>query len=151
MASLHDPQRLRTALARLGQLGPDTPARWGRMNAHQMVCHLSDSLRFALGERATTEELRFPVPAPVARFVALHTPLPWPRGAPTLPEMDQERQGTPPDEFDTDRRELESLMTRFAATTSGWPRHPIFGFMSQAQWGRWAFRHTDHHLRQFGV
>ena len=32
-----------------------------------------------------------------------------------------------------------------------WPRHPIFGRMSQRAWLRWAYLHMDHHLRQFGA
>ena len=28
--------------------------------------------------------------------------------------------------------------------------HPIFGRMSERTWLRWAYLHTDHHLRQFG-
>ena len=40
-----------------------------------------------------------------------------------------------------------------AAATRGapWPRHPIFGRMSQRAWLRWAYLHMDHHLRQFGA
>ena len=30
-------------------------------------------------------------------------------------------------------------------------RHPILGPMTRAQWMRWAFLHTDHHLRQVGL
>jgi hypothetical protein len=30
-------------------------------------------------------------------------------------------------------------------------RHPILGPMTRAHWMRWAFLHTDHHLRQFGL
>jgi len=29
--------------------------------------------------------------------------------------------------------------------------HPIFGGMSERAWLRWAYLHTDHHLRQFGT
>ena len=31
------------------------------------------------------------------------------------------------------------------------PAHGFFGTMSVADWQRWAYKHTDHHLRQFGV
>ena len=31
------------------------------------------------------------------------------------------------------------------------PPHPIFGPLSHAAWLRWAWLHTDHHLRQFGA
>jgi hypothetical protein len=30
-------------------------------------------------------------------------------------------------------------------------RHPVFQKMSAAEWGRWAYRHVDHHARQFGL
>jgi hypothetical protein len=30
-------------------------------------------------------------------------------------------------------------------------QHPILGPMTRANWMRWAFMHTDHHLRQFGL
>lgn len=136
---------------RIGQLGPDTPARWGRMNAHQMICHLADSLRFALGEREPGP-LRYSLPAWLVRFVALSTPIPWPKGAPTASRIDQARGGTPPTEFGEDRAELELLLERFGqAEGSAWPVHPIMGRMSRAQWGTWAWKHFDHHLRQFGV
>jgi hypothetical protein len=29
--------------------------------------------------------------------------------------------------------------------------HPVFGQMSESAWLRWAYVHTDHHLRQFGL
>jgi hypothetical protein len=30
-------------------------------------------------------------------------------------------------------------------------RHPMLGPMTRAQWMRWAYMHTDHHLRQFNL
>lgn len=119
------------------------------MTAHQMICHLSDSLRFALGER-DAGPFRHPLPAWLARFVALSTPFPWPKGAPTPPRIDQSREGTPPVDFEADRTELESLLERFARREGEWPIHPLMGRLDRAQWGTWAWRHFDHHLRQFG-
>jgi hypothetical protein len=31
------------------------------------------------------------------------------------------------------------------------PVHGFFGTMSVADWQRWAYKHADHHLRQFGL
>ena len=31
------------------------------------------------------------------------------------------------------------------------PAHGFFGRMSTADWQRWAYKHTNHHLRQFGL
>ena len=38
-------------LRRLGTVRSSSVARWGRMSAHQMVCHLGDSFRMAIGEK----------------------------------------------------------------------------------------------------
>ncbi len=40
------------------------------------------------------------------------------------------------------------VLTRLARLT---PEHPAFGTMTARRWGAIGYRHTDHHLRQFGV
>ena len=131
---------------------PDRLPRWGRMSAHQMICHLSDAIRMMTGEksvRVTTDPLR----RTVVKWIALYVPLPWPRGIPTSPEIDQLKGGTKPVAFTSDLAQLEALVT--AVPTSGrrldGHAHPIFGSMSEAAWLRWAYLHLNHHLRQFGV
>ena len=91
---------------------------------------------------------------PVIKFIALRLPLPWPRGRiQTVPEAEQGRGGTPPGEFEHDMRELTTLISRFceAAPAERRTTHPLLGAMSTELWGRWAYRHMDHHLRQFGL
>ena len=70
----------------------------------------------------------------------------------TRPEIDQQCEGTRPADFAADVSELALLNGIAARPTDGeWPVHPIFGRMSPAAWLRWAYLHTDHHLRQFGA
>lgn len=139
-------------LRRLKTLHPDSPPRWGRMSAHQMVCHLTDCFRMAAGEKAVSQatSLRHRT---IVKWIALYSPLPWPRGLLTRPEVDQECGGTGPSEFAADIAELEARVEQMAAlgTDFGWPAHPVFGRMSRAAWLRWAHLHMDHHLRQFGA
>ena len=87
------------------------------------------------------------------KWIALYTPLPWPQGILTRPEIDQEAGGSCPVDFGTDLAEVELLLKRIAAAHArhNWPVHPIFGRMSGSDWLRWAYLHTDHHLRQFGA
>ncbi len=150
MKTLHDPAVKADVLRRLGTLGNDSVRRWGRMNVEQMICHLADSFRFALGD-VPGSELRFPLPAFLVRWVGLHLPLPWMKGAPTLPEFDQLKGGTPPTSLDGDRTELMELIERFVAKAERWPEHPVMGRLSREEWGIWGYRHLDHHLRQFGA
>ena len=52
MKTLADVQ-CRTEIAeRVGRVCVDTLRQWGRMSAHQMLCHLADSFRGAVGEKS---------------------------------------------------------------------------------------------------
>ena len=138
--------------ARLARVRPETNARWGRMNAHQMVCHLNDSFAFAMSEKMASEDITF-LNRTVVRWVGLHTPLFWPKGVPTRPEMDQLCGGTRPVEFLRDQSALAVAIERFAQPhlSFPFPRHPIFGELTEWEWMRWGYLHADHHFRQFGV
>lgn len=151
MKSIRNARDRAELLRRLRTLTPDSPRRWGRMSAHQMVCHLCDTWRVTLGERDVT-----PVGNPFARTVVkwlmLYTVVPIPKGVATTEELDQQRGGTAPTEFAADVEALAALMERSAARDTPEPNeHPFFGSLSRAQWARINYRHMDHHLRQFGV
>jgi len=123
---------------------------WGKMSAAQMVCHLCDSYKVALGEKTVSMATGF-MQQTIVKFVALRMPLQWPKGVKTRPEIEQGTGGTPPAEFEKDRAELLSLIERFCADAFERKiEHPFFGPMSRADWMRWGFLHADHHLRQFG-
>lgn len=109
MKSLLQRQVLQDVRDRLGALRPDSDARWGRMSAHQAVCHLADSFRLVLGERPTDMRGNL-LSRTVIRFVALTLPVAWPRNVPTSPEADQERGGTAPTAFQADLDELAVLI-----------------------------------------
>jgi Protein of unknown function (DUF1569) len=138
-------------LRRLRRVRPDSVRRWGRMSAPQMVCHLSDAFRMALGQKPVSTASSV-LQQTIVKWIALYAPLQWPPGIRTRPEIDQERGGTGPMEFDADVAEVERLVEIVATAGSRFaPVHPIFGRMSHPDWLRWAYLHTDHHLRQFGV
>lgn len=151
MKSIFDPEVHAELVKRLDRLHPESPRAWGTMNPNQAVCHLSDSIRAALGDlpvrRVGSLFLRT-----LGRWVALSTPLPWPKGLKTAPEFHQGIAGTPPKHFEEDVAELRSLIQRFVASQGrGLAEHVAFGALSPGEWGRWAYRHVDHHLRQFGA
>jgi hypothetical protein len=140
-------------LARLQQLQPDSHRRWGKMSAHQMVCHLTDSFKTAVGERQVSSGRSNSLTRTFVRWIALYAPIKWPHGVPTMPENDQERGGTPPEGFQGDVGALVSIIERLCSPNKDfqWWRHPLFGEMSERDWLRWGYLHVDHHLRQFGL
>ena len=137
---------------RLRSVRPDSVRRWGRMSAHQMICHLTDSLRMAVG-RKPVGVTGILLQRTVVKWIALYFPVPWPAGIRTTPEIDQEVGGTPLGVFATDVADLEALLELITtdATPFEWHQHPYFGRMSDAAWLRWGYLHMDHHLRQFGT
>jgi hypothetical protein len=150
--TLARPRDKAEVLRRLRSLRAESERRWGRMSAHQMVCHLSDAFRMALGQKAVSNASG-PLQRTIVKWVALYAPLPWPQGIPTSPEVDPCREGTPPVDFSADIAQLEAIVELFTSETRSLDRqaHPIFGSLSDAAWLRWGYRHMDHHLRQFGA
>lgn len=154
MKRLRTPQDVDELGARVRRLTPESQRQWGRMTAGQMVCHLSDAFRGPLGERPPSKPRDNLLTRTVIKWLVFRTPMPWARGAPTSPEIDQAAgAGTPPAVFAEDVSRLIDLMGRFVAQpdTSRRPPHSMFGPMNDAEWARWGWAHVDHHLRQFGV
>ena len=117
------------------------------MSAPQMVCHLAESLKMALGDLPVASKnvpIRYP---PLKQFIVYLAP--FPKNVPTAPEL----LARSPREWSADVADLQSLLNRFAARGAGsaWPEHPAFGKLSGRAWGVLVYRHMDHHLRQFGA
>ncbi len=149
MSTLADPMVRAACRARIQRLDANAGPKWGRMTAPQMVCHLNDSFRVGMGEKYASPATSL-LQRTLVKWIALRTPLRWPPGVPTRPEIEQGRGGTPPGEWDADRAELFKLMDAFAEKQT-FGVHPTFGKMSERDWLIWGYRHVDHHLRQFGV
>jgi hypothetical protein len=137
--------------SRFSQLSPQDPARWGTMSIHQMICHLDDSYKVALGEKYASPATGF-LQQTLLKRLALDVPLQWGKGFPTRPEIEQGKGGgSPPIEF---RQDLDSLLSTFGRFCDALPTphlpHPVFGPMTAKDWMRWGYLHADHHLRQFG-
>ncbi len=149
LARPHDNAEL---LRRLQHVRPDSIRLWGRMSAHQMVCHLGDAFRMALGRRAVAPTGRL-IHRTLIKWMALYLPVTWRTGILTNPEIDQECGGTRPVDFPADVKDLQALVELIAAQPASLDGrvHPLFGRMSRAAWLRWAYLHMDHHLRQFGA
>ena len=137
---------------RVERLGAQRAPLWGRMTCGQMVCHATDLLSAALGERRVTDRQLRHRWRLLLRLYALHLPARWPRHFPTVLEADSARGGTGPTSFNEDRARLIEQLRRFAARREllDGCEHILFGRLTSWEWGRWAYLHTDHHLRQFG-
>lgn len=132
---------------RLARLAPDGAPHWGKFNAPRMVVHLADSIRMAFGELAVAP-IASPIQLPGIKHLAIYV-LPWPHGSQTAPEL----LARAPAAWNGEVVTLSALVEKFSTRSprDRWPRHPMFGAMSGRAWGVLAYRHCDHHFRQFGI
>jgi hypothetical protein len=130
---------------RLRRVTPTTPARFGKLTAGTMVCHLADQLRVGLGMIPTVPS-RSLAGRTIVKWIVLHTAFQPPPGkVETAPEM----LTTRPTTFAADVAEVERLIEELGTTPAS-AVHPYFGPLDHAGWTRLAWKHLDHHLRQFG-
>jgi len=136
----------------LKKLTPDTPRKWGQMNAQQMVEHLTDYIRVATGETPapllTTEEH---LPA-YRKFLESEkqfrpgTVNPLNTGAP-LPE----RLGSLEDAKEEYLAEMKKFHALFRADAGKKTVHPSFGILTYDDWIKMQYKHLTHHSKQFGL
>ena len=135
-------------LTRIQNIKPDTPRLWGTMSPQAMFCHCSDQFRLAYGEKSAKRIDKF-VYRTFAKWAFLYL-INFPKNFRTLPELKADAKGTPiSPAFEADRQSLIAYIERFTEVKDLSP-HPAFGPLTAREWGRVAYLHLDHHLRQFG-
>ena len=144
--SLWDARNREELVERIDRLRPDARPSWGRMTCPQMVVHLTDAFALYSGEiRAAARRTPLQYPPLKQAFIYL---LPIPRNVPTAPELMARKPG----EWDDEVKRLQAALRNFCESSGvDWPAHPVFGRLTRRAWGALAYKHTNHHLRQFGV
>jgi len=150
MRIISDVGVLEDLVGRLRRLAPTQRGLWGSMNAQQMALHVGDASAAALGQRAFSAKPRGG-PVALRRVVLLYLLPRMPRGVKT--GASPAAAVVEPTMFGKDVERAATLLQQLGTAPPGTlvDRHPILGPMTHAEWMRWAFMHTDHHLRQFGL
>lgn len=148
MGSILNDSDRKSICQRISSITNDSAPRWGRMDAKAMLTHLRDSARMALGELSVAGKGKRAFQVFPIKHLILHV-VPFPKSAPTAPELLVSDAAS----LDAIRSELVSLIERIGGgPREGFgPDHPLFGRLSFREWGVTTYKHTDHHLRQFGV
>ena len=148
MTTAWDPAVRSSFVTRAAKLAADATPRWGTMNAAAMMAHLNDALRMALGDLPVKSK-NLPLRYKPIRTLFIYY-LPMPKGAPTAPELIARCQGA---SLEDERRTFTELLERCGRVAPGarLGEHPAFGDLSYDEYGALIAKHTDHHLRQFGL
>jgi hypothetical protein len=146
--TIWDSSVLASIAERAQRVNADAKPGWGKMNASAMMAHINDSLRMALGDlpvKSKNLPLRY---KPIRKLFIYY--LPMPKGAPTAPELIARCQNAV---LEDEKKLFAELINRCATIERGTMlgEHPAFGDLSYDEYGALIAKHTDHHLRQFGV
>ena len=134
--------------SRLQALSESSTGRWGSLDVAGMLQHLRLSASMTVGELAVPSANKrvfqvFPV-----KHLILYV-LPFPKGAPTAPELKAGVEAS----FEEERAALLQLLGRIGTGSreGAGPSHPLFGPLTWREWGVVTYKHVDHHLKQFGA
>lgn len=133
--------------SRLRSLSVSSARRWGSMDVVNMLQHLRLSASMALGELPVVSVNKRPFQMFPLKHLLLYV-LPFPKGAPTAAELKPSLAGS----LEEERRALLELLERIGTGPHEGeaPAHPLFGPMTWREWGVVTYKHSDHHLKQFG-
>ena len=137
-------------IERMRKLNGDEVPLWGKMTVGQMMSHLvqAGELPFVESVPDRSNFMSRTFLKPLVLYV-----LPMPKEVTTSSEMNQQENGRCPQEFEADKREAIEGINKVGTLPVGQEclSHPFFGKMSAKEWAVIAHKHTDHHLKQFGV
>jgi hypothetical protein len=118
------------------------------MDVASMLRHLRLSAQMAVGELSVPSANKRAFQVFPLKHLILYV-LPFPKGAPTAPELKPAVAAS----FEEERAALLELLERIGTglREGAGPVHPLFGPLSWREWGVATYKHSDHHLRQFGA
>jgi hypothetical protein len=118
------------------------------MSVIDMLQHLRLSACMALGELPTVSANKRAFQVFPLKHLILYV-LPFPKGAPTAPELKPLVTAS----LEEERTAVLELLERIGtgAREGAGPAHPLFGPLTWREWGVATYKHTDHHLKQFGA
>lgn len=150
MRTIFEKETREALIERIGKINKTDQAQWGKMNVYQMVKHNTYWNGWILGGEEHTYKQAF---------------MGWLFGKRVLKNMVKDEK--PLDKnIPTSAQfkvkeisgDLEAEKTKWISLTKAYDNydnpafiHDFFGKMTKAQVGILAYKHTDHHLRQFGV
>jgi hypothetical protein len=134
--------------SRVRSLSLSSTARWGSMDVAGMLRHLRLASLMALGEYSVPSANKRAFQVFPLKHLILYV-LPFPKGAPTAPLLKPVDQAS----FEEERAALLELLERIGTglREGMGPDHPLFGSLSWREWGVVTYKHSDHHLKQFGA
>lgn len=150
MKNIHDPVVREQLIERIEQLDKDKKAQWGKMTVFQMLKHNTYWNGWILGTEDHTYKQAFlgKIFGKMALKIMIKDEKPFDRNIPTSEEFKvKELHG----DLEAEKAKWISLIHQYGNYSNPDFVHGFFGKMIKEQIGILVYKHTDHHLRQFGI
>ena len=152
MKNIFDQNVSNEIIMRINALNATTPAKWGKMNAPQMLAHCNVTYEFVYEPQKHTKPnfiIRFILKSFVKQNVV--SEVPYKQNGPTAKEFIMIESNK---NFDAEKQRLTAFIAKAqqdgAAFYEGKESHG-FGKLTTQEWNNMFYKHLDHHLTQFGV
>ncbi len=150
MKSIFETQTINEFKTRINQLSEGAEAQWGKMNLYQMLKHCTENERLMLRQKQYSRRFIGRIFGKMALNASIKNDNPLSKNSPTHPDLKFKGDGN----IEQEKALWISLLEqypRMKSTDYNGFVHPFFGKMDSEQISKFAYKHIDHHLRQFGV
>lgn len=131
---------------RINTLNENSKAQWGKMNIYQMLKHCILWQEMILGKKKYKQTFVGRLFGKMILKGAVKDDAPMKHSTPTLPEFKNlEEHG----DLGALKKQWITLIDQHEPFLNQDFVHPFFGKMTKEQIGIHAYKHVDHHLRQF--
>lgn len=150
MKTIFDSQVREELISRINSLNKDIKSQWGKMNVFQMVKHNTYWNGWILGEESHTYKQVFmgKIFGKLALRKMIKDEKPLDKNIPTSTQFKIKEQSG---DLEAEKLKWISLIKAYEQYENPDFIHDFFGTMTKEQIGILAYKHSDHHLRQFGM
>lgn len=148
-SNLFEEKTVKQIIDRINKLTPNTQRQWGKMTVDKMLAHCAETFEVANGHKSVKRGFLGYTLGPLLKPIFTNA-IALGKNAPTSKEF----KIIDSQDFEKEKERLKKLIQEFQVLgPEGITKkpHAFFGKLSSAQWARGMYKHTDHHLTQFGV
>ncbi|MEO5646082.1 MAG: DUF1569 domain-containing protein [Candidatus Paceibacterota bacterium] len=148
MKTLLDTSTRDELIARIRNVNERSAAQWGKMNVSQMLKHCTIADELYLGKTTYKQNFFGKLFGQMAMKNLLKDEKPLGRNTPTIPQLKNLESDS---NIEVDQNRLIDSVQEYEHFSRQLIVHPFFGNMTREQIGMMAYKHIDHHLRQFNA
>jgi len=150
MKTILDKTTQEELIERINKLSDQHEAQWGKMNVLQMIEHMNIWNEWVFGKNDISHKQTFLGKLIGGWMLKKHTKddTPMAKGMPAGKEM---IIGEVRESIDQLKEKWKAWIKEYEHFSDSYFQHDFYGKMTREQFGIFAYKHTDHHLRQFNT